>query len=73
MNAAPMPATRLATIADLKDGQWAALFPNINVLQRVRYIDPGARGCYRVEWDHGRGTKAHVRVMPGSNSVQISL
>ena len=66
-------ATTLATVADLKDGQWAVIGSHYLVPVRIRYVDPAARGCVRVEWDHGRGTKATVRIMPGTNPVQISF
>lgn len=64
-----IPATTLLTVADLRDGDFAALFPDCGELQRIRYIDDCGRS-YRVEWDHGPGTRARVRYMPGSNKVQ---
>lgn len=68
----PIPCTTLATIADLRAGQWAAFGHDIAVLLRIRDCTPTARGSFRVEWDHGPGTRGHVRIMPGSNAVQVS-
>lgn len=67
----PIPCTTLSTISDLKRGQWAALFTDIGDFQRIRYATPVPNGCVRVEWDHGPGTRATVRVMPGTNPVQV--
>lgn len=68
----PIPCTHPATVADLRDGDHAALFPDCSELQRIRYVDPAPRGGVRVEWDSGPGTRAHVRVMPGTNPVQVA-
>ena len=70
--AAPMPATYLATVADLRRGQWACLSANCAVLVRIRHADPAGRGT-RVEWDHGHGTRVTVRHMPSTNPVQVSF
>lgn len=71
-NATPLPATYLATVADLRRGQWACLSATGAVLVRIRHADPQGRGT-RVEWDHGHGTKATVRHMPSTNPVQVSF
>lgn len=60
-----------STISAMRRGQWVAMFSQSTAMQRIRHVDPGPRGCYRVEWDFGHGTRAHVRIMPGSNPVRV--
>lgn len=67
-----IPCTCAATVADLRRGQWAALFSDSTALQRIRYVDEPDRGGVRVEWDFGPRTRVHVRVMPATNRVQIA-
>lgn len=68
---APIPCTTLATVADLKRGQYAALFPHCSDLQRILATEPTPRGGVRVSYDYGPGTRARAQVMPGTNPVQI--
>lgn len=66
-----IPCTNLATVADLRRGQWAALFSDSTAMQRILSCEPHHPGSHRVAWDFGPGTRGHVRIMPSDNPVQI--
>lgn len=68
----PIPMTTLATVADLRRGDSAALFTDSTAMQRIRYADAHGTWGVRVEWDNGPGSRAYVRIMPASNPVQIA-
>lgn len=64
--------TNPGTIADLQAGDEAALWRDSTTLVRILHVEPAARGCMRVEWDHGPCSKVTVRIMPSTNPVQIA-
>lgn len=60
------------TIADLKRGDLFGLGANAAVPScRVRRAEPHGGWGVRVEWDHGPGTRARVRIMPKNNKVEV--
>jgi len=73
MNAAtPIPCTNLSTINDLARGDWAALWSDVSSMVRIRRAERFSHGGVWVTWDHGPGTKATRRMMPGTNPCQIA-
>lgn len=68
----PIPATSLATVADLQRGNWAGLSALGGTLVRIRHAGETRNGVRRIEWDHGHGTRITVRCLPVSNPVQLS-
>jgi hypothetical protein len=66
-----IPASTLTTISNLKRGDWAALWRDTDSCVRIRRTEPMPHGGVWVTWDHGPGTKATRRMMPGANAAQV--
>lgn len=66
----PHPLAIPLTVADLKRGDYFGT-PSIPPACRVRRAEPHGTWGVRVEWDHGPGTRAHVRIMPKGNAVEV--
>jgi hypothetical protein len=66
-----IPATTLTTISNIKRGDWAALWHDTDSMVRIRQADAMSHGGVWVTWDHGHGTKATRRMMPGGNAAQV--
>lgn len=71
MNYPALP-TFPATIADLRDGDWAALwFPSDTGLVYIISAEPHQDWGTRVEWRGEASGRRWVRYMPNNNPVQI--
>lgn len=64
------PLAQALTFADLRRGDWFSI-GDLNPTCRVRYADPHGSWGVRVEWDHGPGTRAHVRIFPRDNDTEV--